>query len=235
MEQKGNIVELNLPSAQEELVKTAQATRKPVVLILLENRPRIIRDIELDSQAILMAYYPGMFGAKALVNVLYGEVNPSGKLPFTYPRYSGSTEVYRHKVSEAEDPANELIAYNPQWPFGYGLSYTQFEYSGLQVDKKEINSNNELHVSVSIRNTGTRPGKEVVQLYLRDMYASITPVVKKLVGFEKIALEPQESKRVAFTITPESLSFIGIDNKPVIEPGQFQLLVEELTVDFWVK
>jgi beta-glucosidase len=235
VEQKGNIVELNLPSVQEELVKTAQATGKPVVLILLENRPRIIRDVVPGSQAILMAYYPGMFGAKALVNVLYGEVNPSGKLPFTYPRYSGSTEVYRHKVSETQDPANELIAYNPQWPFGHGLSYTQFEYSGLQVDKREINSNNELHVFVSVRNTGTRPGKEVVQLYLRDMYASITPVVKKLIGFKKIALDPQQSKRVAFTITPESLSFIGIDNKSVIEPGQFQLLVEKLTVDFWVK
>ena len=235
VEQLGNIEELGLPSAQAELVKTAQATGKPVVLILLENRPRIISDIEPDSHSILMAYYPGMFGAKALVNVLYGDVNPSGKLPFTYPRYSGSTEVYSHKHSESHDLAYAWAGYKPQWPFGHGLSYTHFEYSDLRVDKKEINANNELQVTVTVRNSGKRSGKEVVQLYLRDMYASITPAVKKLIGFKKIALEPQESQQVSFTVTPERLSFIGIDNKPIVEPGQFQLIVNTLITEFSVK
>ena len=234
VEQIGNIVELKLPSAQEKLVRAAQATGKPVVLILLENRPRIIRDIEQGSQAILMAYYPGMFGAAAITNVLYGEVNPSGKLPFTYPRYNGSTEVYNHKVSESQDLAYAWIAHKPQWPFGYGLSYTSFEYSNLRVNKKEINSNDELHVTVTVRNTGERSGKEVVQLYLRDMYASITPVVKKLVGFKKIELSPQQSQQVSFIIVPESLSFIGIDNKAIIEPGQFKVMVDSLVADFKV-
>lgn len=235
VEQPGNIVDLNLPSAQAELVKTAQATGKPVVLILLVNRPRIIRDIEPGSHSILMAYYPGMFGAKALVNVLYGEVNPSGKLPFTYPRFSGSTEIYSHKFSESHNLAYAWTGYKPQWPFGHGLSYTHFEYSDLRVDKKEINANNELQVTITVRNTGKRSGKEVVQLYLRDMYASITPAVKKLVGFKKISLDPQESQQVSFTVTPESLSFIGMDNKPIVEPGQFQLIVNTLITEFSVK
>ena len=235
VEQLGNIVELGLPDAQQKLVKTAQATGKPVVLILLENRPRIIRDIEPESEAILMAYYPGMFGAAALVNVLYGEVNPSGKLPFTYPRYTGSTEVYNHKVSESQDLAYAWIAHKPQWPFGFGLSYTTFEYSNLHVDKKEMNSKDELQVTVTVRNTGTRLGKEVVQLYLRDMYASITPAVKELVGFKKIELSPQQSQQVSFIVTPEHLSFIGIDNKPIIEPGKFKVMVNSLVADFKVK
>lgn len=235
VEQSGNIEELDLPTAQENLVKTAQATGKPVVLILLENRPRIIRNIEPESQSILMAYYPGMFGAAAIINVLYGEVNPSGKLPFTYPRYSGSTEVYNHKVSESKNKSFGWPAYRPQWPFGFGLSYTHFEYKDLKIDKKEINSKEEIQVSVTVRNTGERAGKEVVQLYLRDLYASITPVVKKLIGFKKIDLAPQQSKQVSFTITPENLSFIGIENKPIIEAGQFKVMVDSLVTDFEVK
>ncbi len=235
VEQVGNIVELGLPLAQEKLVKTAQATGKPVVLILLENRPRIIRGIEPDSKAILMAYYPGMFGAKALVNVLYGDVNPSGKLPFTYPRYTGSTEGYNHKYAESQELAYAWVGFKPQWTFGFGLSYTDFEYSDLKIDKKEINATETLTVSVTVKNTGARSGKEVVQLYLRDMYASITPPVKKLVGFKKISLEPQQSEQVTFTVTPENMSFIGVDNKAIIEPGKFQIMVDKLIIGFNVK
>ena len=235
VEQQGIIDELRLPSAQRDLVKTAQSTGKPVVLILLENRPRIIREIEPGSQAILMAYYPGMFGAEAIVNVLYGEVNPSGKLPFTYPRFSGSTEGYNHKASEAQEHAYSWTAFKPQWPFGYGLSYTNFEYSDFHLNSKEIRKDDNLFVSVTVRNTGTRPGKEVIQLYLRDMYASITPAVKKLIGFKKIELKPQQSKQVDFIINQENLSFIGINNKPIVESGQFQVMVDSLVTDFRVK
>ncbi len=235
VEQLGIIEDLRLPNAQIELVKAARSAGKPVVLILLENRPMIIREIEPGSQSIVMAYHPGMFGAQAIVKVLYGDVNPSGKLPFTYPRYSGSTETYDHKVSESQDLAYAWTAFRPQWPFGFGLSYTRFEYSDLRLDSNEINKDNRLLVSVTVKNIGKRRGKEVVQLYLRDLYASITPVVKKLAGFEKIELDPLQSQEVTFAIDPEALSFIGMDNKAIVEPGQFQVLVGPLVADFWVK
>jgi beta-glucosidase len=235
VEQLGIIEDLRLPAAQIDLVRAAQSTGKPVVLLLLENRPRIISEIEPDAQAILMAYYPGMFGAAAIVKVLYGEVNPSGKLPFTYPRFSGSTEVYNHKVSESQELAYAWTAFNPQWTFGYGLSYTSFVYSDLRLDKQEMSAEDSLNVSVTVHNTGERPGKEVVQLYLRDMYASITPVVKKLVRFKKIALDPQQSEQVNFIINQKDLSFIGMDNKRIVEPGQFQVMVDSLALGFKLK
>lgn len=232
VEQEGIIEELRLPTAQIELVKTAQATGKPVILVLLLNRPRIIRDIEPDSRAILMAYYPGMFGAKAITHVLYGDVNPSGKLPFTYPRFSGSLENYNHKASEAQELAFAWTAFNPQWPFGYGLSYTNFAYSDLHLSRTEMSQDQDLQAKVTVTNIGDRAGKEVVQLYIRDLYASVTPAVKKLIDFEKVHLQPQQSEQLSFNIKRESLSFIGIDNQRIVEPGRFQVMLGPLVKEF---
>jgi len=203
--------------------------------VLLENRPRIIREIEKGSWSILMAYYPGMFGADAIVDVLFGDVNPSGKLPFTYPRYSGSLEHYDHKGSEKQASAYAWTAYNPQWAFGHGLSFTTFEYSNLKLDKSEMLPDDTLNVSVTLTNTGKRAGKEAVQLYVSDLFASVTPPVKKLRRFTKVALQPGESKTVEFELYKEDLSFIGRDNKPVLEPGEFEIRAGQLTARLVVK
>ena len=226
VEQPGIIENLDLPAAQIKLVQALQSTGKPVVLVLLENRPRIIREIEKKSQSILMAYYPGMFGADAIVDILFGDVNPSGKLPFTYPRYSGSLERYDHKKSEQQTLAYAWTAYNPQWSFGHGLSYTTFKYSNLQLDKSEISPEDILNVSVRVTNTGERAGKESVQLYVHDLFASVTPPVKKLRRFSKVALEPGESKTIKFNLDKKDLSFIGRDNKPIIESGDFEVICD---------
>lgn len=235
VEQPGNIEDLELPHAQQQLVNAARATGKPVVLVLLLNRPRILRQIEPAAGAILLAYYPGMAGARAITNVLYGDINPGGKLPFTYPRYSGSTETYDYKVSESSEHAFAWTTINPQWPFGFGLSYTTFEYSGLGVDKPEIDADGEVQVSVTVTNTGDRAGSEVVQLYVRDLYASVTPANRKLAGFRRVYLQPRESRVVRFSLGPGALSFIGADNRPRVEAGRFQAIAGSLTADFSVR
>lgn len=234
VEQMGIIEDLSLPQAQMDLVKAMQQSGKPVILVLLENRPRIIREIETDSRAILMAYQPGMFGAEAIVDVLFGDLNPSGKLPFTYPRYSASLEPYDHRVSERQELAYSWTAFNPQWQFGHGLSYTRFEYSELALDKSQMTMDEELNVTVVVKNIGQRSGAEVVQLYISDLYASITPAVKKLRGFARVELDPGESKRVDFKIDKTKLSFIGIDNRPIVEAGQFEVAVGPLKSGFTV-
>jgi len=235
VEQPGIIENLDLSAAQAKLVQALQSTGKPVVLVLLENRPRIIREIEKGSQSILMSYHPGMFGADAIVDVLFGDVNPSGKLPFTYPRYSGSLEHYDHKASEQQAMAYAWKAYNPQWPFGHGLSYTTFKYSNLILDKSEMRPEEVLNVSVTVTNTGERAGKESIQLYVRDLFASVAPSVKKLRRFSKIALEPGEFKTIEFSLNKKDLSFIGRNNKPVIESGDFEVIVGQLKSRFAVK
>ncbi|MCI0667378.1 MAG: glycoside hydrolase family 3 C-terminal domain-containing protein [Methylococcaceae bacterium] len=235
VEQPGIIVDLDLPSAQQQLVRVAQSTGKPVVLVLLEDRPRILREIERDTGAILMAYRPGMFGAQTVVDVLFGDWNPSGKLPFTYPRYGASLEPYDHKASERQDLAYAWTAFDPQWPFGHGLSYTRFEYRELSLDKTVMNEDQELTASVTIKNIGNRRGTEIVQWYLSDLYASITPAVKKLKGFTRIELDPGETRRVEFKLDRTTLSFIGLDNRAVLEPGQFEIAAGPLKAGFILK
>ena len=235
VEQPGIIEDLNLPAAQVHLVQALQSTGKPVVLVLLENRPRIVREIEPGAQSVLMAYHPGMFGAQAIFDVLFGNISPSGKLPFTYPRYSGSLEHYDRKGSERQSLAYAWTAYNPQWEFGHGLSYTSFAYSNLKVDKAELDPGEKFSVSFTIKNTGHRPGKESVQLYVRDLYASITPPVKKLIRFTKVFLQPGESQNVSFELSDDDLALIGRDNKPVVEPGDFEFMVAQLTAPVTVK
>ncbi|MGH8550382.1 MAG: glycoside hydrolase family 3 N-terminal domain-containing protein [Methylococcales bacterium] len=235
VEQPGIIVDLNLPSAQQQLISTVQSAGKPVVLVLLENRPRIVREIETNSRAILLAYQPGMFGAEPVVDVLFGDRNPSGKLPFTYPRYNASLEPYDHRVSERQDLAYAWTAFDPQWPFGLGLSYTRFAYSQLSLDKTEMTADLELTASVTIKNTGERRGTEIVQLYLSDFYASVAPAVKKLKGFTRVELDPGESQRVEFKLDRSNLSFIGLDNRAVVEPGQFEFAIGPLKAGFTLK
>jgi beta-glucosidase len=232
-ERPGDIFTLDLPEQQQLIVKELSKTGIPIILVLVEGRPKIIREIEPLSDAILQAYLPGDQGANAIVDVLVGNVNPSGKLPYTYPRYNGVIMHYDHKQSELLNANTwEENYYNPQWDFGFGLSYTTFEYSNMKLSSKTINSDNELLVSIDIKNTGNIIGKEVVQLYIRDHYATISPSLKKLKRYTKIELEPLEERTVSFSINNDDLKFYGKQNKWITEEGKFSVIVNNLSKDF---
>ena len=225
-----------MPEEQQLIVKELSKTGIPIVLVLVEGRPKIIREIEPLSAAILQAYLPGDQGANAIVDVLIGKVNPSGKLPYTYPRYNGVIMHYDHKQSEllnANTWKNNY--YNPQWDFGFGLSYTKFEYSNLTVSKNKITSTDSLLVKVDVTNIGDRVGKEVIQMYIRDHYASISPPLKQLKRFTKIKLKPLETKTIEFTINIEDLEFYGKDNKWIAEEGEFTISINTLSERFYLK
>ncbi len=234
-EKVGDIEDLEMEEAQLNLVKELSKTGKPIILVLAEDRPRLIRKIEPLVSAIVMAYLPGNEGGRALAEILYGDFNPCGKLPFTYPKFSGSLVTYDHKLSEERDKYFAMNAFNPQYPFGFGLSYTTFDYSDLKISKDTITRSDTLVITVKVKNTGTRTGKEVVQLFTRDDFATITPSVKRLKGFAKIELNPSETKEVSFKITSQDLAFVGDDNKWITEPGSFGILVKELKATFFYK
>ena len=227
-ETPGNIDDLTLDDAQLELAKAVIAAGKPVILVMIEGRPRIINKIVAGSKSILIGFLPGMEGGRALSNIIFGDANPSGRLSVTYPRFPNALYHYDYKPLEIE----EGNVYNPQWDFGYGLSYTKFSYSDLKLNKNIIKKGQDIEVSVIIKNTGSIGGKKSILLYLSDMIGSISRPVKQLKGFDKIYLMPNESKEVKFVIKPEQLSFIGRENKRIVEPGQFKVTIGNLTKEF---
>ncbi len=229
---KGNITNLNLPEAQLTLAIELYKTGKPVILVLMEGRPRIISEIVNDAEAIVMAYLPGMEGGKAIADILFGDVNPSGKLPYSYPRDVNGFTTYDCKPQENFKGVNE---YNPQWEFGFGLSYTSFEYSNLKLNKNEFKIGEPVNVSVDVTNTGKLEGKETVQLFLSDLYASVTRPIRQLKRFRKIDLKPGETKTVSFTLHSDDLAFFGRNNKKTIEPGEFKISIGNLEKKFRVK
>jgi beta-glucosidase len=224
-ETPGNIDDLTLPEAQLQLARAVLASGKPVVLVLVEGRPRIIRSIADRAKGIVMAYNPGMEGGQAVADVLLGDTNPSGKLPFTYPRYPNALETYDHKGSEDVDTSDSSKGYLPQFDFGYGLSYTAFEYSGLTVEPQALDPQNEVRVAVTVKNVGRRAGAEVVQLFVSAPTASITPPVRRLRRFAKLALDPGASAVVRFRLRQQDLAFIGRELKPITEPGTFRVRI----------
>lgn len=227
-ETPGNIDDLTMSESQLNLVEALAKTGKPIVLVLVEGRPRVIRTIVDDAKAILMAYTPGLEGGQAVADVLFGDVNPSGKLPLTYPKYAGGFMWYDHKVSETQG-GNK---YDPQWPFGFGLSYSKITYHGLKLDMSEVSPNDTLTATLQITNESDRPAQEIVQLYLSDVVASVTPSVRVLKRFEKVSLAPKATQTVRFTLGWDDLSFIGRDNKSVVEPGEFKVQVGEMSASF---
>jgi beta-glucosidase len=234
-EKPGDIEDLNLPAAQMKLVQEMSKLNKPIVLTFSFNRPMIVRDVEPLATAILHTYLPGDFGGVALAKILFGEVNPSGKLPFTYPRHTGSLLFYDHKHTELLDKDFGYNTFNPQWEFGYGLSYSQFEYSNLKLNKTTFSENETIEVSVTVKNNSNIAGKEVVQVFVSDLVASITPSVQRLRGFEKIDLKPGASQTVTIQIPVRELAFVGIDKRWVVEPGEFVLKIKGLNKSFDVK
>ncbi len=237
-ETPGDINDLDLPEGQQQLAKQLFATGKPVVLVLVEGRTRIIREIEPGAKGILMSYWPGSQGARAIANVLFGDANPSGKLPFTYQRYSNNLVTYDRKRSDRSDeldpPAgHQAIEYTPQWEFGFGLSYTTFEYANLKLSPSVMKgAANRLTVSVDVANTGKRDGVESVELYTHDLYASITPPLKRLRAFKRVSLAAGEHKTVTFELTAADLAFVDADGNLVTEPGDFEAIVGNLKAGF---
>ncbi|HEY0177150.1 MAG TPA: glycoside hydrolase family 3 C-terminal domain-containing protein, partial [Pedobacter sp.] len=235
-ETPGNLNDLTLSDLQTELAQKLAATGKPVILVLNEGRPRVINKFADQTAAIVQAYQPGNFGGDALADILYGDVNPSGKLPYTYPRYPNALINYYHKP--AEERATMGGAYNysadfhPQFQFGDGLSYTTFKYSNLQLSSNQLNADGTLTVSVDVSNTGQREGKEAVLLFSSDLVASLSPDVKRLRGFEKIGLKAGETKTVVFKLRPKDLAFVNADNQLVTEPGEFSVSVGGLKATF---
>ena len=233
-ETPGNLTDLWLSENQRNLVKELAKTGKPIILVLNEGRPRLIADIEPLAKAVVDILIPGNYGGDALANLLAGDTNFSGKMPYTYPREINSLNTYDYKVSEEVGTMAGAYNYDAkvslQWPFGYGLSYTTFEYANLKVDKARFSADDVLTVSVDVRNTGSCAGKEAVLLYSSDLVASIVPDNKRLRDFTKIALEPGETKTVTFQLPAKSLAFVGADGKWTLEEGDFILKIGNQTV-----
>ena len=234
-EKPGDIEDLNLPIAQQNLVRELTKTGKPIILVFAFNRPMIVREIEPLAAAIVHAYLPGDFGGIALSQILFGDVNPSGKLPFTYPRNTGSLLFYDHKHTELLDKDFGYNTFNPQWEFGFGLSYSKFVYSNLKIDKKSFGQSYMVRISVQIKNDSDRPAKEVVQVFVSDLVASITPSVKRLRAFRKVYLEAGETKTIEIEMPIAVLAFVNKDLKWIVEPGEFLLQVNTLKQKFNVK
>ena len=223
----GNINSLELPQAQHDLFAALEATGKPIVLVMAGGRPRLMTDMSRRAKAVLYAGYPGPRGGDALAGILAGRVNPSGRLPMTYPRYPNAITYYDHKATEAL-----AGAYNPLFEFGYGLSYTDFEYSDLRVSSRVMNPGDTLTVSLRVTNTGDRAGKHSVLLYTTDQIASVTPSVRRLRDFTKLHLEPGEYRDLTFHLRAEDLAFVNREDRWVTEAGTFTVSVGSLSEDF---
>ena len=227
-ETPGNIHDLNISPAQMELALALEKSGTPVVLVLVEGRPRVITPAVEDASAILMAYLPGPEGGRAVADVLFGDYNPGGKLPITYPRSSNDLVCYDYKPVEIDD-SNKM---NPLWLFGHGLSYTTYTYQNLKLDKKKIGEDETLNVSLTVTNSGKMAGKEVVELYLSDLVRSVSPPVRQLKRFQGVYLKPGESQTVQFTLSSADLTFHGRNNKITLEAGEFMVAVGDLSDTF---
>ncbi|MEO9967274.1 MAG: glycoside hydrolase family 3 N-terminal domain-containing protein [Reichenbachiella sp.] len=238
-ESPGGIDDLTLDANQLALAEAAIGTGKPVVLLLAQGRPRVISSIEPGVKGILNLYRPASQGAKAAMEILFGDHNPSGVLPFTYPKNSGDVVLYDRKNSEnfkeSEPDTYGLGGFSPQWPFGYGMSYTTFGYSDLSLDKENLLGEEVLNVSIIVSNTGDQDGQVAVELYVSDLFASITPSEKRLKKYKKITIEKSNSAKVDFQLTKNDLSFIGQDGKRVTEDGEFNLRIGDQEATFVYK
>src|SRR5450432_783110 len=228
-ESPGNISDLALPENQLALARAAAATGKPVILVLTEGRPRLITGIEPSMQGILMAYWSGKKTAEAVADVLFGDYNPAGILPYSYPRYSGEIVLYDRKhtedVREIFNSDMTWDGYIPLFRFGWGLSYTKFSYGPISLSYSTLKGAASITVSVAVTNSGAREGKHTVELYSHQQYASTTPNMQRLRAFKKISLKPGETQTVSFTLRPADFAFVNASLKTVTEPGNFDLMI----------
>lgn len=226
-ETPGNLADLNISTNQNELIKALAVTGKPIILVLNEGRPRIINEIVPLVEAVVHIMFPGNYGGDAFADLLAGDANFSGKLPFTYPRLINSLATYDYKpcenIGQMDGNYNYDSVMDVQWSFGTGLSYTTYAYSNFHVNRSNFTADDELIFSIDITNTGKIAGKESVLLYSSDLVASLTPDNTRLRGFEKIALHPGETKTVTLSLKGSDLAFVGYDGKWILEKGEFQM------------
>ena len=219
---------------QKEMVRLLAQTGKPVILVLAEGRPRILRDIEPLCQAIVHTFLPSNYGGTALARLLAGDADFTGRMPYTYPKYTGSLVTYDYKpcenMGQMEGNYNYDAVMDVQWPFGFGLHYTTVTYSNMKVDKETFHEGDVLNVSINVTNTGQRPTKESVLLYSSDLVASLTPDNRRLRAFEKVELEPGQTKTVELKLSANDLSFVNLDEQWVLEPGDFRLFIADQQV-----
>lgn len=234
-ETPGNLTDLWLSENQRNLVKELAKTGKPVILVLNEGRPRLIADIEPLAQGIIDILIPGNMGGDALVNLVSGKSNFSGKMPYTYPKEINSLANYDFKKSEEVGTMEGAYDYNAkitqQWGFGHGLSYTSYQYSNLKVSQSDFRHGDIIKVSVDVKNTGKVAGKESVLLFSSDLIASMVPDGRRLRAFDKIELQPGETKTVTFNLNADDLAFVGYDGKWVLEEGDFKLMIADQSAD----
>lgn len=234
-EDQGNINDLYLDERQINLAMALVETGTPVILVLAEGRPRLISAFADRVPAIIGAFYPGPEGGQAIAELIFGELNPNGKLPFTYPQFPNSLVPYDHKHTEELDVEGSGPNFNPQFEFGHGLSYTSFRYSELMTDQAAYDLSATIHLSVKVENTGSWTGQETVLVFIRDDYASMTPAVKRLRAFRKIDLAPGQSEVVRFTLQPSELAFVNQDNEWVTEPGTFTVIAGGRKTNFTIQ
>jgi beta-glucosidase len=220
----GDRANLDLVGMQNELAKAIVATGKPVVVVLFNGRPNAITYLDANVPAILECWYLGQESGKAVADVLFGDVNPSGKLPMSFPRSAGHLPCYyNYKPSARRGYLGDEVS--PLYAFGYGQSYTTFALSNLRLERSTIRPAESTNVFIDVRNTGARAGEEVVQMYIRDLVSSVTRPVKELRGFTRVALRPGESKTVRLPILPEHLAFTTVAMEYAVEAGDFEILV----------
>jgi len=233
-ETPGNLTTMEISANQQKLALALAATGKPVILVLNEGRPRIISEFEPQMKAVIQTYLPGNYGGDALASILWGDVNPSGKLPYTYPKAANSLTTYDYKHCENLNKMQGAYDYDAipsiQWNFGHGLSYTTFNLFNLKSDKQEFTYSDTLTFTVDVKNSGTRAGKETIMLFSSDLYASLTPDNRRLRAFSKIALEPGETKTVTLTVAAKDLAFVGADRKWILEKGDFNIQIGDLSL-----
>lgn len=215
---------LGLPGYQEELTEAINKTGKPMIVLIFGGKPFAIPKVYDEAKSVFYCWYLGQETGTSIADALFGDYNPSGKLPITIPRSVGHLPAfYNHKPQQMGHYVLDDVS--PLYPFGYGLSYTTFQYSGLKIQKDTIRSGETCIITINVTNTGKKAGDEIVQMYIRDLYSSVTRPVKELKDFKRIHLNPGETKNVELTITPEKLSFYDINKKYTIEPGDFEIMV----------
>jgi beta-glucosidase len=230
---------ISLPGVQEELLRALQATGKPIIVVLMNGRPLAIPWVVQNMPAVLETWFLGVECGNAVADVLFGDENPSGKITATFPRATGQVPFYYNQKNTGR-PADDTVKWtsryidvpsSPLFPFGYGLSYTTFSYSGLTLSSGKLHPTDSIIVTAVVKNTGSRAGEEIVQLYIHDQVASVTRPVKELKGYQKVMLAPGESKRVQFVLTSEQLKFYNQSMKWTLEPGTFKVFVGPNSAD----
>jgi len=233
-ESPGNINDVFMGQGQQQLYQTLRSTGKPIVTVVVAGRPRVLGPID-QSDAVLLAYLPCAEGGQAIAEVLFGNINPSGKVPLSYPRNTGDIDVYYHKPWGTYSQGSDDPFHDPIYPFGFGLSYTTFSYSNLYLSAGSISAGSSVDAFVTCTNTGSRFGKEVALFYIKQNYRlNLTPEDKLLKNFQKFGLDPGQQIVLKATFTPEDMSYFFRNQNPILETGTYSVLIANLKADFVV-